>query len=276
MSGHAPRPTYRAPERPDTFIRRLKNWEAVASSGTTTGDVKDPPSGGGGGAGPVPFSQTRAGLIFAGQQSRELLTIQRQDAVTLAKQQDVDARARDTISRNFERAQLQSRIDADAKARADERARERVIAVNQLRAERQGVFSQLMKSGDQARAVIFGLGFGPDNDVFDARARALGTTTDEIQGVSRARFGRTSTQAITERALSRVLGRGVTIGREGVIGLGSAVKSARAFAQGGTDIQDLLASAFGVGSLREGGAPGISPARFQELLKEVTPTGVGR
>jgi hypothetical protein len=125
----------------------------------------------------------------------------------------------------------------------------------------------LMASGDQARAVIFALGFGPENDIFDVRARQLGTTVQELKGAQELR-------TTTQQALSRVLGRQVTLGREGVRGLGTAISSARAFVQGGADVQQLLASAFGVGSLREGERPGLSAARLQELVAEVTPTGV--
>jgi hypothetical protein len=124
-----------------------------------------------------------------------------------------------------------------------------------------------VKSGDQVRAVIFALGFGPENDAFDARARSLGTTIQELKGARQL-------ETTTELALGRVLGREVDIGREGVRGLGTAISSARAFVQGGADIQTLLTSAFGVGSLREGEQPGISAARLGELIQEVTPTGV--
>ena len=114
---------------------------------------------------------------------------------------------------------------------------------------------------------MFALGFGPENDVFDLRAQGLGTTVKELAGAREL-------EATTEAALSRVLGRSVDIGREGVRGLGTAISSARAFVQGGADIQTLLASAFGVGSLREGEQPGVSQARLAELIQEVVPQGV--
>jgi len=113
---------------------------------------------------------------------------------------------------------------------------------------------------------MFALGYGPENDIFDLRAKQLGTTIKELQGAQELR-------ATTQEALSRVLGRQVTIGREGVRGLGAAIKSARQFVRGGADIQTLLTSAFGVGSLREGERPGLSAARLQELVTQVTPTG---
>jgi hypothetical protein len=119
---------------------------------------------------------------------------------------------------------------------------------------------------------MFALGFGPENDAFDVRARALGTSIQELKGAPQLRI-------TTETALNRILGPrmgpgAVTIGAEGVRGLGPAVKAARAFVQGGADVQTLLTSAFGVGSLREGERPGISGARLQELVEQVTVRGV--
>jgi hypothetical protein len=114
---------------------------------------------------------------------------------------------------------------------------------------------------------MFALGFGPENDAFDVRARSLGTTIRELKGAR-------ALEATTEQALSRVLGREVDIGQEGVRGLGTAVGAARSFVQGGADVQQLLTSAFGVGSLREGERPGISQARLAELIQSVVPRGV--
>ena len=261
-----------------TLVQRLlarRRAVTTRTSTTTTGQI--PPgsaASGGFSIGPVPFSQTEAGLRAADATQRALLTIQRENAEALARQQHADDLVLQEGEQKFVADQLKQSLADAAVVREEERARVRESNINQLRIERQGTFSALMKAKDPARAVLFGLGFGPENDVFDARARALGTTIDEIKGVSRAKFGRTSTQAITERALSRVLDRDVTIGREGVRGLGSAVQAARAFTRGGTDIQDLLRSGFGVGSLRAGERPGMSAARLAELTASVSPTGV--
>jgi hypothetical protein len=167
----------------------------------------------------------------------------------------------------FQRRQLERRIAEERRIRAQERERERRANISQLRAERQSTFAQLLASGDQARAVMFALGFGPENDVFDVRARQLGTTIRRLKGAREL-------ERTTERALSQVLGREVDIGRRGVRGLGTAIGAARAFVQGGADIQTLLTSAFGVGSLKKGEQPGISGARLAELIQSVTPTGV--
>ena len=216
---------------------------------------------------PTPFSQTRAGVVFRAEQERRSLLIQRQNAAALARQQQRDALIRQQREQTFQRQQLDRRIAEERRIQAEERERERQANIAQLRVERQGTFAQLMKSGDQARAVMFALGFGPENDAFDVRARSLGTTVRELKGARQL-------EATTEAALSRVLGREVDIGREGVRGLGTAIGAARSFVQGGADIQQLLTSAFGVGSLREGERPGISAARLGELIQQVTPQGV--
>ena len=223
--------------------------------------------GGGGGTAPTPFSQTRAGVVFAAEQQRQSLLIQRQNAAALARRQQRDALIRQQREQAFQRQQLQRRVAEERRIRVEERERTRQANIGQLRVERQGTFAQLLASGDQARAVMFALGFGPENDAFDVRAQSLGTTIRELKGARQL-------ETTTEAALSRVLGREVDIGREGVRGLGTAVGAARQFVQGGADIQQLLTSAFGVGSLREGERPGISQARLGELIQQVTPTGV--
>ncbi len=271
MSGHSPRPVFSGGSV-DAFLSTLKAWQATPASKTTTTTTTPtpppPPSPTGTGTtAPTPFSQTQAGLTFAASQQRQLLGIQRESAEALARRQQVNALIIQRQEQRFQGEQLQRRFDEERKIRAEERERTRQSNIRNLRIERQQAFSELVKSGDQVRAVLFGLGFGPLNDVFDVRAQALGTTIREVGGAREL-------ERTTEAALSRVLGRGVDIGREGVRGLGTAIGSARAFVQGGVDVQTLLTSAFGVGSLREGEQPGISQARLTELIQEVVPKGL--
>jgi hypothetical protein len=216
---------------------------------------------------PTPFAQTQAGLVFSAEQERQALAIQRANQEALVRQQQANALIIQQREQVFQQQQLDRRLAEERKVRAEERERLRQSNIAQLRVERQTAFAQLMKSGDQVRAVMFALGYGPENDAFDVRARSLGTTIQELKGARGLR-------ATTQEALGRVLDRRVTIGREGVRGLGTAIGAARQFVQGGADIQTLLTSAFGVGSLREGEQPGISAARLQELVTQVTPTGV--
>lgn len=270
MSGHSPRPVFTGGSV-EAFQSLVRAWEATSpTSAQTFQTVRAPPpidGGGGGGTAPTPFSQTQAGLTFAATQQQQLLAIQRESAEALARRQQVNALIIQRQEQAFQREQLQRRFDEERKVRADERERTRQANIRTLRVERQQAFSQLLASGDQVRAVMFALGFGPENDVFDLRAKGLGTTINELKGAR-------ALERTTESALSRVLDRSVDIGREGVRGLGTAISSARAFVQGGADIQTLLASAFGVGSLREGEQPGISQARLTELIQEVVPQGV--
>lgn len=233
----------------------------------TSSDAPPPPLPIGTAPAPVPFAQTQAGLTFAAETQRQSLTIQRQNAAALARRQQRNALIIQAGEQRFQRKQLERRFAEERRVRAEERERERRANISQLRIQRQSTFSELLASGDQVRAVIFALGFGPDNDLFDVRARQLGTTIKELKGAR-------ALEQTTQNALSRVLGRRVDIGRMGVENLGTAISSARAFVQGGADVQTLLTSAFGVGSLREGGQPGISAARLGELVESVTPRGV--
>ncbi len=227
-----------------------------------------PPPAPGGGVGPVPFSQTKAGLEQAHQTALKQLQIQQENQDALDRKRHRDSLALQAVEQDFLAGEAQKQRDRDAAIRREEIARKRTEDINRLKIERQSTFSQLIQSGDQVRAVLFALGVGPENDTFDVRARSLGITLNELRGAR-------GLERTTEAALNRVLGRTtVDIGTEGVRGLGSAVGSARAFVQGGADIQTLLASAFGVGSLREGEQPGISRARLGELVTEVTPVGV--
>lgn len=263
MAGHSPRPTYQGGSI-EAFLSTLQAWKNISATPTPTPTPPPPIPGTGG---DPSFGGTAAGVTFAAQQQQSLLTIQAENAAALAKQQQVNALIIQQKEQEFQRQQLQTRIAVEQRARAQERERTRQANITQLRAERQNTFAQLLASGDQVRAVIFALGFGPENDAFDVRARALGTTIQELKGARQL-------ESTTEAALSKVLGQSVDIGREGVRGLGTAISSARAFVQGGADIQTLLTSAFGVGSLREGEQPGISSARLGELIQQVTPQGV--
>ena len=248
--------------------KALTESTGVSTPQVSTGTIPTVPQvTGGGGTSPTPFSQTKAGIVFGAEQERQSLLIQRQNAEALARQKQTNALIIQQREQVFQRQQLQRRIGEERRIQAETRERERQANISQLRVERQSTFSQLLASGDQARAVIFALGFGPENDIFDVRARQLGTTIRELKGARQL-------EATTEAALSRVLGREVDIGREGVRGLGTVIGAARSFVQGGADIQTLLTSAFGVGSLREGEQPGVSAARLGELIQEVTPQGV--
>ncbi len=276
MSGHSQRPVYTGGSI-DTFQAILRTWQAIPAGGTTTTTPQGPPPPPTlnlttTAPAPTPFAQTQAGLTFAAQTQQDLLGIERTNAEFLARIQQSNALALQRTEQGFQREQLQRRFDEEARIRAQERERTRQANIRQLRVERQTTFSQLLASGDQVRAAIFALGFGPENDAFDVRARQLGTTVQELKGAAQFR-------ATTEGALNAILERGgtnriVTVGEGGVSNLGSAAGVARAFVQGGADVQTLLTSAFGVGSLREGEQPGISQARLTELIAEVVPRGV--
>lgn len=194
--------------------------------------------------GPDPFSTTQAGILFEYQQQQNLLAQQQANALELQRRE----------------------LAADAERETQRLAREREKNIAQLQADREITFAALLRD-DPVRATLFALGYGPDKDVFDVRAQSLGITLGELRGAREL-------EATQESALSKILGRAVDIGTQGVQGLSSAQQAARAFVQGGADIQTLLKSAFGVGSLAKGEQPGLSAARLQELIAEVTPAGV--
>ena len=193
---------------------------------------------------PDPFSTTEAGILFEYQQQQNLLAQQQANALELQRREQVTTAERET-----------QRL-----------AREREKNIAQLQVERETTFAALLRD-DPVRATLFALGYGPDKDVFDTRAQSLGITLGELRGAREQ-------EATQESALGRVLGRTVDIGTQGVRGLGSAAQAARAFVQGGADIQTLLKSAFGVGSLAKGEQPGLSAARLKEIIAEVTPVGL--
>ncbi|KKK47275.1 hypothetical protein LCGC14_3156860, partial [marine sediment metagenome] len=186
-----------------TFGTTAQRTQAAAEQ-VASGTRPPPTSAAGGGfsTAPVAFSQTEAGLRFADETQRRLLTIQSQNAEALARQQHADDIFLQGEEQKFVAAQLQKRLDDEAIVREDERKRVRIANINQLKIERQGTFSALIKSGDQVRAVIFGLGLGPDNDTFDVRARALGTTVQELRGAR-------GLKGTTQEAINRILGRRV-------------------------------------------------------------------
>ncbi len=248
------------------FNRARETERRRRTTRTTTTTTQDPTRGGGG-FGPTLFSQTEAGLAAQQASSLRLLEIQRVNQETIDRRQQRNSLALQASEQAFLVKEAARQRTEDAAIRRKELARQRTESINALKVEREGIFSQLIKSGDQVRAVLFALGFGPESDQFTTRAQALDVRLNPLKGARKL-------ETSTEEALSRVLGRTVDIGREGVRGLGSAFKSARAFAQGGADVQTLLTSAFGVGSLREGEQPGFSAARLQELTRQVTPMGV--
>jgi hypothetical protein len=175
---------------------------------TSGGGVPPPPMGTTGVGGPTPFAQTREGIVFGAEQQRELLGIQSESAEALARQQHLGALEIQAGEQAFQTQQLERRLASEAAILREEREHQRLANINQLRVDRQATFSQMMKEGDQVRAVIFALGYGPENDAFDVRAQALGTSVQELKGAQALR-------TTTEQALNRILGRAPTTGRGG-------------------------------------------------------------
>lgn len=172
----------------------------------------------------------------------------------------------DRIQRSWDRDQAVLMAQDAARREEMQRQADREAQAANLQAQRQQTYVDLL-GRDPARAILFALGYGPEHDVFSTQAKKLGITLPPLIGAAES-------QKTTQDALSKLLGAKVTIGEQGVQGLGqSPYGAARAFAQGGADAQKLLTSAYGVGSTAPGGMPGISPERFAEQLAQVTPQG---
>ena len=199
--------------------------------------------GGGGGFAPPAFSGTEAGLRLGGQ-------------LNIAELQ--------------ERARLEERLgirleELRQKGALSLQERQEVFLLEQqkkqLEQERLITIAQT-KGIDPVRAVLLSLGIGGELVPGGERFKGLGA----VQGAEEFR-GR------TVEALQKLTGRGgISIGEQGVSGLGSIEQQARTFQQGTGAGRTLLGSAFGVGDEATGG--GLSTQEIQRRVQEVTPTGV--
>ena len=100
---------------------------------------------------------------------------------------------------------------------------------------------------------------------YDPRVSSLSPVMSELPGARKLK-------ADVETALSGLLGRQVSVGTGGVTGLGSVEQAATAYQGGDENIQNLLASAFGIGELS--GAGGTSPEGVARKIQAVTPKGI--
>ena len=167
--------------------------------------------------------------------------------------------------RDFDAEQARIAQAIEDKRIADALEERRQSDIRGLRSERQSRFVDLI-GRDQARAVLFALGLGPQADIFTARASQLESTLPALKGAR-------TLELETEAALAQLLGNTVDIGAKGVSGLGTAQGAATAFQRGGLSAQQLLASAFGVGDLGTGRQPGIGADELLRIVQSVTPRG---
>ena len=167
--------------------------------------------------------------------------------------------------RTFERQEALRERAARAEEIRQQLEERRQENIRGLRGERQSRFVDLI-GRDQARAVLFALGLGPQADIFTTRASQLETTLPALQGAR-------TLELETEAALAQLLGKDIDIGAQGVSGLGPAQGAATAFQRGGLSAQQLLSSAFGVGDLGTGRQPGIGADELRRIVESVTPRG---
>lgn len=190
--------------------------------------------GDGGGGGGGSFGSSREGSLLAQEQALALLQAEQAFATAEAEK-----------ARQFEREQK----------------------LNQLRADRQRIFTDMLGT-DPVRAVLFAMG--------------IGEGTGEFAGLEPLKLPSTApTGKETEQALGGLVGRKVGLGESGVTNLGSVSQAAAAFGgqAGGAggdiaDQQKLLLSGFGVGATRGKGRPGQSREEILRKISAATPRGV--
>ena len=199
--------------------------------------------GGGGGGGGLSAADRRAEISLQGRLD--------------------DQAAKD--QRDFDADQARIAQEIEDKRIADALEERRQSDIRGLRGERQSRFVDLI-GRDQARAVLFALGLGPQADIFTARASQLESTLPALKGAR-------TLELETEAALAQLLGKDIDIGARGVSGLGPAQGAATAFQRGGLSAQQLLSSAFGVGDLGTGRQPGIGADELRRIVESVTPRG---
>lgn len=143
------------------------------------------------------------------------------------------------------------------------------IERERLLQERQSEYANLIGRGDSVRAVMLGLGLGGNLQPGAGKYAAL----PALEG---AEEFRQQTQSALTGLQTKATGApaNVQIGDQGVTGLTSAEQFARTAQRGDEGIQQLLASAFGVGSRAQGMGGGISAQEFQRRVQDVTPTGI--
>jgi len=199
-------------------------------------------------AGSTPaFNTTSAGIAQQAADDRALATLQAQ----LGSEEG---------AREFERQKELQRM---------QQAYEAEQKKAQMLQERQSEFANLIGKGDSVRAVLLGLGIGGNLNPGAGRYEGL----PALEGAGEF-------QQKTQQALSGLQQQAtgapanVTIGDQGVSGLGSVEQFARASQRGGEGVNQLLTSAFGVGNQGLGG--GVSQEEYQRRIQDVTPTGILR
>jgi len=198
--------------------------------------------GGGGFASPA-FAQTEAGLRLGGQ--LDINTIRARAA------------EEERIGVRLEQLRQKGALTLQERQEAFQLEQQR----KQLEQERLVTIAQT-KGQDPVRAVLLSLGIGGELVPGGERFKGLGA----VQGAEAFR-GR------TVEALQGLTGRGgISIGEQGVSGLGSIEQQARTFQQGTGAGRTLLTSAFGVGDEATGG--GLATEDILRRIQEVTLQGV--
>lgn len=222
--------------------------------------------GGGGGGYTQPWSSTQAALQMSQQFEAEQARISREyDALEVEKNRAFQSGEREEAQK-FQERQDKLRRDFDALESEKNREFQRWQAKEQLKAERQRIFSE-MRGKDPVRAALFAMGVGgeilPGGERFEDLPALKGAKT----------YAGKATEALTKLLPRKAGQEAISIGEYGVTGLAPAVKSATAFQRAGAGGKTVLGSAYGVGDIRAGRQPGYSPEEYAALVESVTPRG---
>jgi len=196
---------------------------------------------------PDAYSVTQAGIAQQAQDAQNLAKLQAQ----LGAEEG---------AREFERQKELQRMQQEYEAK---------LRREQMLQERESEYANLLGKGDSVRAVLLGLGLGGTLTPGGSKYEGLGA----IQGAEELR-GKTQQALSGLQRKATGYGADVRIGEQGVTGLGSAEQFAKTSQRGGEGIQQLLSSAFGVGSRAEGMGGGMSAEELQRRIQAVTPTGI--
>jgi hypothetical protein len=174
------------------------------------------------------------------------------------------------LSQKYQLEILAKQQAFDAAQEEARRKAEREKLLEQLKAEREKIFADMLGT-DPVRAALFAMGIG--GDIMPGGDRFAALTPMK---------GATKQVADTKTALQNILGRGIDLGASGVTGLQDVRQAATAFSGGigaKGNVGDvgaarkLIGSAYGVGAVRGKGRPGMDRDEILRQIATVTPEG---
>ena len=175
-------------------------------------------------------------------------------------------------SQQFDADQAQLMRDFEASQADKQREFESQNALEELKARRLQIFSEMRNAGDMVGAVLFAMGIGDEDG-------GVGGPFADLPPMA----GAQAEGKRVESGLEALMGGKINIGKGGVEGLKPAIKSATAFSAGQApggksvgnlgDSRTLMESAYKVGTKKGGAGPGMSREEMLRKIASVTPQG---